>query len=247
MLPEKRKILIHQLIPWILLLIIVAVILLPQSAKPSQPRIEDMNVYTEAYGTAHTTVQAMVVISDPDVSEGTATLKLYGRGDYIIYDKTLRFTRGDTDGELYTGEIVVRSTDISSYEITDFHVTARDTGDATETSSSPYFSLTPLFLLFWLPWVISSFFLNCKVYQYGDNAIIVYAGRFHRYLSVNGEKMDEANSLIRFRTIMLSCTLEDGTTIKARCSGSNRIALKVNNRLLAPCRADKISHEEDEW
>lgn len=85
--------------------------------------------------------------------------------------------------------------------------------------------------IFILIFLISSFLYSCKLYEYNGNVIVVYAGHSHHYIKVNGVKMDEYITSISFTPIRLSCTLEDGTNISATVSLTNRISLKINDRL----------------
>lgn len=99
----------------------------------------------------------------------------------------------------------------------------------------PVYIVSSVILIFVAPYVlcifIASLFLSCRVYDYYGIDIIVYTGWFHRYLKVNGEKTDEHNTLITFTPIRLSCTMYDGTDLKATITLTNRISLKVNNLL----------------
>lgn len=78
---------------------------------------------------------------------------------------------------------------------------------------------------------IASLLLSCKVYNYNGYEIIVYAGWFHNYIKVNGSIADEYNTISSWTAIILSCALDDDTELKATISLSNRIALKINNKL----------------
>lgn len=78
---------------------------------------------------------------------------------------------------------------------------------------------------------ISTLFLSCKVYDYNGNSIVVYAGWFHNYIKVNGKKFDEHNTFTSYTAILLPCVLDDGTDVKVTITRSNRISLKINNRL----------------
>ena len=81
--------------------------------------------------------------------------------------------------------------------------------------------------VFW----VATLTLSCKIYDYNDTEIIVYAGWFHHYIKVDGTILDEHNALFWRVAIELSCVLDDGTDLKARITTGNRISLKVNNRL----------------
>lgn len=82
-----------------------------------------------------------------------------------------------------------------------------------------------------LTFFIMAFLLSCKKYVYNDNEIVVYAGFYHHYITVNGVKTDEHNTIISYTPITLSCTLSEGTHVQATISLTNRIALKINDRL----------------
>ena len=73
--------------------------------------------------------------------------------------------------------------------------------------------------------------LSCNVYRYKDTKIVVYAGWYHHYILINGEKYDEHNTLISFTPITLTDTLDDGSEVKATISLTNRVALKINGKL----------------
>ena len=79
---------------------------------------------------------------------------------------------------------------------------------------------------------VSTLLLNCKTYLYRGSSILVYAGFCNHYIKVNGVKCDEHNTLISFTPIVMSCKLDDGTTLQATISMTNRIALKANDKLL---------------
>lgn len=85
--------------------------------------------------------------------------------------------------------------------------------------------------VFVICFLITSLLLSCKVYDYNGVEIIVYAGRYHNYIKVNGTITDEHNTLRTWTAITLSCALDDDTELKATISLSNRIALKINNKL----------------
>lgn len=85
--------------------------------------------------------------------------------------------------------------------------------------------------IFIFSFFISSLSLSCKTYAYKDYKIIAYAGWFHHYIKVNGEIVDEHNTLISFVPITLSSTLDNGEKIFARISTFNSISLKINDKL----------------
>lgn len=82
-----------------------------------------------------------------------------------------------------------------------------------------------------MPLVISTLLLSCKIYLYDDQKIVVYAGHYHNYIKVDGVKVDEFNTFSSRVIIYLSCTLDDGTYVDVKITTSNRITLKIDNRL----------------
>lgn len=85
--------------------------------------------------------------------------------------------------------------------------------------------------IFFFAFFISSLFLSCKYYVYEGRDIIVYAGFYHHYMTVDGRRVDEHNTITSFTPIILSCTLPEGTHLFATVSLTNRISLKINDML----------------
>lgn len=90
-----------------------------------------------------------------------------------------------------------------------------------------YYVWSPFVILFLVQGLLTSY----KEYNYNDRVISVYAGWYHHTLRIDGELGDEHNTLSRYSAITLSTTL-DGEIIEARITLSNRISVKVNNKLL---------------
>ena len=85
-------------------------------------------------------------------------------------------------------------------------------------------------LLLW----INSLLLSSKMYRYQGKTITVYAGWYHRYIDVDGQIVDEHNTLITFSAIYLSGILSKDVTLEAVITLTNRITLKINGVLCAP-------------
>ncbi|HCH74930.1 MAG TPA: hypothetical protein DEV87_07110 [Clostridiales bacterium] len=98
------------------------------------------------------------------------------------------------------------------------------------TSIAILITIVPLSLF------ISTLLLSYKTYMYNDKEIIVYAGFYHHYISVSGVKTDEHNTIISYTPITLTCTLSEGARIQATISLTNRIALKINDKLYQEVR-----------
>lgn len=118
---------------------------------------------------------------------------------------------------------------VDSFEIIDANVSASD-------DIFPSYSVIVFFivLIVVIAFFISSLMLSCKTYNYNGNKIVAYAGWYHHYIKINGEKYDEHNTLHSFSPIYLSCMLDETTIIEATVTSSNRIALKINGKLQKP-------------
>lgn len=79
---------------------------------------------------------------------------------------------------------------------------------------------------FWIVSLIST----CKKYQFSEWTIIVYAGKYHRYIKIDDELYDEHNTLMNLSPIYLSCEVE-GHKVEATISVFNRITLKIDGKL----------------
>ena len=77
-------------------------------------------------------------------------------------------------------------------------------------------------------------FLSYKEYDYEHVNIVVYAGWTNHYIKINGVKVDEHITMVSFVPITLSATIETGDIVTATISLSNRISVKINNRLIQP-------------
>ena len=96
-----------------------------------------------------------------------------------------------------------------------------------------YFYIIILLLLIVL-FVVICVELNYKEYIYDGHEIIAYAGYSHHYIKIDGEKTDEHNSVFFLTPIYLSSDLDENTVVSATISITNRISVKVNNRLIFP-------------
>lgn len=85
-------------------------------------------------------------------------------------------------------------------------------------------------LLMQLIILIEAFLLSEKTYHFGGHKIVVYAGWYNHYITFDGEKVDEHNTIVTYSPIYLSCEI-DGLYLEAAISLTNRISLKINGRL----------------
>ena len=79
--------------------------------------------------------------------------------------------------------------------------------------------------------ILGWFSVSLKEYNYLGKNIIVYCGAFHHYLEVEGEIIDEHNTISSFTPIVLSGTDKDGAVYNATISLTARITLKIDNKL----------------
>ena len=82
---------------------------------------------------------------------------------------------------------------------------------------------------------LTALFFSCKSYQINGHYIVVYAGRMHHYIKVDGKKIDEKNSLISFSAINLNAVLDTGEEINVYIPAfTKRMSLRVNGVLEQP-------------
>lgn len=213
MVHEKKKLLIRRII-WLVLLIagIVAAIILGNIPID----IVEHNGYITDYSN-NTSYLEIEVTFNHNVISGDVYVAFYdSNGDYLSTSYDYFYSDGNT--ALLSFEVYGKA---DSYEIVncDVYPVIASTGYAF------------IYIFFILVFFIAVLLLSCKVYEYNGNSIVVYAGWFHHYIKVNGEKFDEHNTLTSYTPILLSCVLDDGAYVQATISRTNRISLKINNRL----------------
>lgn len=221
MLYEKRKLLIHRSI-WFFLLFL-GIIFLINIFNPPEKEVEiiDDNGYiNEYYEYLNETNCEIEVVFNCDVDSGYITVAFYDSSDKLLSQET---------GFFYGYDNTLSSTflidgKVDSYEILSYDIDVSN--DALLYAKLFIYIEYFIFVFF-----IASLTLSCNVYEYNGNEIVVYAGWYHHYIKVNGIKTDEHNTLTFFTAIQLSCTLDDGTDIKATITITNRISLKINNQL----------------
>lgn len=224
MLYEKKKLLIHRSIWFILLLLGIIIPIIIVNAPSAEVEIINDNGYiNNYYESLNKTNCEIEVIFNIEVDSGYITVAFYDKNGKLLskekgyfygYDKTLSSTFF-VDGK------------VDSYKILDYDIS---------TSNDMAYILIMLFIygdIIVFVFFVNSLLLSYKTYEYNGNDIVVYAGWYHHYVKVNGIKMDEHNTLVSFTAISLSCTLNDGTNITATITTTNRISLKINNQLYA--------------
>lgn len=219
MLYEKKKLLIHRLVWGILLLAGILTPIIVATVMNENVKMLDSDGYINYYyeSTNQTSCEIEVTFNS-DINYGNITVAFYDSNGKFLAEKTgYLFGYGKTQSATFyiNGKV-------DSYEVLEFDVTI-------ESWLLIDISITVdigVFVFF-----IGSLLLSCKKYSYNDKEIIVYAGWYHHYIKVDGIKVDEHNTLISYTAITMSCILEDGTDLKATVTKTNRISLKINNRL----------------
>lgn len=224
MVKEQIKILRSKII-WIFIFILTialsVVIPILHYEKAEKPSIVSASGHKNEYS-YEVEIEFNVPVESCDVQ-----ISFYGKNDTLLHTETTTFFMdGDAKNSLEASFVFERSEDIYAYKIIEFSK-VKLKNDA-ESYIIFCFIVIEIILFVVLLYVFSR---RCRVYNYNENKIIVYAGIFHNYMKINRIKVDEYNSWITFTPIVLCCPLKDETMIQATISLSNRIALKVNNRL----------------
>lgn len=217
LLPEQKKIRIWRIV-LLSLFLLTLLWLFIYIAMPA--KVKDGNIKTTYYSSLNESSCEIQLECNRRVDGATAEICFYATENltYPICTKTVEmFGIGDT----LTAYVHDIPDNVKSFQIKS--ITIQD-----NISRLLIFSCAclPALLFF-----ISALLLSCNVYIYNDKKIVVYAGWYHHYILINGEKYDEHNTITFFTPILLSATLDDGSEVKATISLTNRIALKINGKL----------------
>lgn len=217
---EKRFVLINRIIFLVLLLLNI---LLPTILLNTQPELEllDSNIYCEYDEISGYSNCEIELIFNKNISSGSVEVYFYDESDNLITSKTAYFFETNS---VVVDEITYINGNVASYEL--------DNLDFSEDSDFEFycrlmFAFIPLTLVLF----IISLLLSYKKYEYNGQTIEVYAGYNNHYIKVDNEKYDEHKTLATFSPIILSCTLESGEKIQATISLTNRVSLKINDKL----------------
>ena len=218
LLPEQKKIRIWRIV-LLSLFLLTLLWLFIYIAIPA--KVKDGNIKTAYYSSLNESSCEIQLECNRRVDGATAEICFYATENltYPICTKTVEmFGIGDT----LTAYVHDIPDNVKSFKIKSITI------QKDNISRLLIFSCAclPALLFF-----ISALLLSCNVYLYNDKKIVVYAGWYHHYILVNGEKYDEHNTIMFFTPILLSASLDDGSEVKATISLTNRIALKINGKL----------------
>lgn len=218
---EKKFIKINRII---FLAILLLNICLPIILSGFQTELElvDSNVYYEYdENTGYSNCEVELIFNKP-ISSGSVTVYFYDASENLIdYDVAYFFETN----KIVVDELTYINGEIYSYELgyLDFNAEL----EFLDFVYLFYYFIPVTILLF-----IQSLLLCYKKYEYNENVIEVYSGYYNHYIKINNEKYDEHKTLATFSPIILSCTLDSGEKIQATISLTNRITLKLNDKLL---------------
>ena len=210
-------------IAWTVLMLLGIIVPIILANLPQDPVeiVDDDGYILHYYESLNDTTCEIEVTFSTEIESGYITVVFFDadyqtlsteKGFLYGYDTTLSCTFYSIPGK------------VAGYRILDYEVNV----------PNPYESA--LYALIFIDIIIFSIFigtllLSCKIYDFNGIEILVYAGWYHHYIKVNDVPVDEHNTLISFTPIVLSATLENGTVLQATISLTNRISLKINNKL----------------
>ena len=217
---EKNKSKAHKIV-WII--IAFCFFFIPLIVMKSKPALDltHCEVYIDTYyESINTTTVSVYLTFNRKVNNGYATISFYNSSGELLETKTeLFYAYQKTEADSYfsvNGK--VEYYELESYS---FEVTNSIWLPIYYTYGSPYI----------IAFLIMSFLISYKEYDYDGNIISVYSGWYHHTLRINGELYDEHNTLFNYTPIILS-TIFGEDIIEAKISLTNRIAVKVNNKLI---------------
>lgn len=218
---EKRFINFNRII---FLAILLLNIFLPIILSNRQTELElvDSNLYCDYDENTGYSNCVLELIFNKNISSGSVEVYFYDESDNLITSETAYFFETNS---VVVDEISYINGNIVSYELDylDFNAEL----EFLDFVYLFYYFIPVTILLF-----IQSLLLCYRKYEYNGQTIEIYAGYYNHYIKVNSEKYDEHKTLATFSPIVLSCTLDSGEKIQATISLTNRVSLKLNDKLL---------------
>lgn len=216
---EKKKVLIYRYVFGGLLLFTILLPLLINAFQPKLKLVKEECCIKNYYESLNETVVDMTLYFNREVNTGTANVEFFDESGNLLDTREIKF-------------YAYNSKDANCYYTT--------IGGKAEYYNIVEQNFKPAFICGWLfnfvPFAllmfISALLINYKEYRYNDMIISVYAGYYHHTLRINRVKYDEHNTLSSFTPIVLKTTRDDGTVVSATISLTNRIAVKINDKLI---------------
>ncbi len=213
---EKKKMWMHRLI-WLGLTVFVILLSVIINAAKPKLKIVDSECSIDYFSPLDKTDCKITLYFNRNVYDGYAVINFYDTGNVLLDSKEEYFFN---DGNLATNIFCSVNGEVSFYEIVSYDF---------EPSDNVYFIY--YFLIITIPMLICSFLISYKECNINGKLVSVYAGFYHHTLRIDGELCDEHNTLFTYSPIKLGATDKDGSKIEATISLSNRIAIKVNDKL----------------
>ena len=233
----------------IILFILFVSILTPTSAEPEFPPIElisDECYITEYYEYLDESTCSIELTFNQNVYEGPITVDFFDKNGKKLETLTIPLTNADyypSYGTKMVNTYFDVSGEVDSYEIVDYSKLNSAEMDIYNESASDLEASLIALIFIWaffrciyaIPLILTALFFSCKSYQINGHYIVVYAGRMHHYIKVDGKKIDEKNSLISFSAINLNAVLDTGEEINVYIPAfTKRMSLRVNGVLEQP-------------
>lgn len=255
---EKSKLLFRRIL-WLLAIIVFTAICMKTineydaqfEADKTELKIVNDEVEVDDEYESITSCTIYVTFNKP-VQSGYIAVSLYAEDGTTLYSNDVYFS-----SKLFAKDRTILSADVYCIDVAEYY-------ELGEFDIEPYNYANDWTVIYVLGLVLlilcllSALLYNAKRYFYNGNEVIVYAGLFHNYIKINGEKEDYKNTfgyifiylllpfvcflIVALIPIRLSATL-DGNTYDANISVFNRIKLKINNRLYNKNREFKNQRE----
>ena len=223
---EGKYIFINRIIA-IAVTVVCIIVIIAISTPKSEAAFVDDNGYIESYYESLDSTTCEIVLKfDKNVNGADATVSFYDADGNLL----------DTQRETFFGYEAIEVSRTFYVDGKVEYYSVEDISVEMPGVSEEVIITDIILLLIVLCWLLCAFMLSCKEYEYNDHHIVVYAGFVKHYIKIDGEKMDEYNTAVSFVPITMSTTLVSGEIIDATISLSNRISVKLNNRLLAPIK-----------
>lgn len=208
--------------------------------------IESDELYVELYDSyLNESICSLEISFNQNVYEGHVTVSFYDVNENLLETLDLYLTSANYDYEDYDTELrniffTVKG-NVEYYEIIDYS----DIETAEADIANEHEGLLALVFLAVL-WgfirliyatliTLTALFFSCKQYYVNGHCIIVYAGRMHHYIKIDGRKYTEKNALISFSPITLTAELESGERIDVNIPWfTKRMTLHVDGMLIEP-------------
>ena len=166
------------------------------------------------------------------------TVAFYDKDNKLITEeKEIFYSESYENDDTLSAIFFLIGGEVESIEITDYSkIKAVETVDVGVLAMSVFLSIALVWgfarAIYAIPLLIFCLCLSCKRYSYNNHDILVYAGRLHHYVKIDGVKYDQKSMLLSFSPIILQTTTPDGDTIEVSISSlTKRINLRINGML----------------